>query len=126
MTATVHQLKLIEPDPKKKREGKPLCTLRIYAVQQKVKGLKVIPEDHALFRYADDIGLPREFLEIAWWRFKDYYLNPPNENKKYRDWAGTFLNSVKGNYQKVWMMDSGTFKLTTVGQQAQAAMRKAK
>ncbi len=118
----VVQLKLVDPVPKPKREGKPLCTLRVYADRQKADGRKAIPEDHAVFRYAADIGLPREFLALAWWRFKDYYLND-NPNRKYRDWPATFLNAVKGNYQKVWYMDNNEFKLTTVGQQAQKAMQ---
>ena len=116
----VVQWKLVEPAPK--REGKPMRTLRGYIRDQKATGNNAMPPDHAVFRYAEEVGLHRDFLAIAWFRFKDKYLEDLPD-KKYKDWPRVFCTAVKENWMKVWMMDNNEFKLTTVGQQAQKAMQ---
>lgn len=103
--------------------GKPLRTLAGYIDERKTQSLKVIPDDHAVFTYATQAGIPHEFLQLAWLEFKARYTTSPDDKKKYRDWAAVFHKAVKGNWLKVWFIDAGQYKLTTVGQQADIARR---
>jgi len=103
---------------------KPLQTLKGYAEKQKAAGQKAIPDDHAVHTYAEQAGIPFEFLALAWHEFKSRYTSS-DDQKKYRDWPGVFLKAVKGNWLKVWYLEGDTYKLTTVGLQAQRAQKAA-
>lgn len=113
----------IEPDAGKpaSTRGKPLVTLRGYIAQRKQSGSKAIPEGHAVFAYAEQAGIPDDFLALAWQEFKTRYTTPPDDQKKYRDWPAVFLKAVRGNWMKVWYLEAGAYKLTTTGQQAEMA-----
>lgn len=78
---------------------------------------KAIPETHAVMTYAKTIGLPNEMLRLAWLEFKSRHID---SGKKYKDWRQAFHNCVKGNWYKLWWLESpeAGFKLTTVGIQA--------
>jgi hypothetical protein len=101
--------------------AKPAVTLRGYIDRRKAEGEKPIPKDHAVFAYAESAGIPQDFLTLAWHEFKSRYTTSPDDRKKYRDWPGVFMKAVKGNWLKVWYLDAGAYKLTTVGQQAELA-----
>jgi hypothetical protein len=87
----------------------------------KASGQKPIPEDDAVFTYAEGVGIPAEFLRLAWLEFRHRYTQP--EAKRYRDWRAVFRKAVRGNWLKVWFLDpaSNQYGLTTVGLQAQRA-----
>lgn len=112
-----------EPDAGKpaSSRGQPMVTLQGYIDRRKAEGQKPIPKDHSVFAYAADAGIPQEFLTLAWCEFKSRYTTSPDDKKRYRDWPGVFLKAVKGNWLKVWYLEGGTYKLTTVGQQAELA-----
>jgi len=103
--------------------GKPLTTLTTYIENQTKAKAKLIPENHAVLTYAKSAGIPQDFLALAWHEFKSRYTTSPDDHKKYRDWPGVFLKAVKGNWFKVWVIDSGAYKLTTIGQQAEMARK---
>lgn len=103
--------------------GKPLTTLASYIEKRKAAGEKLIPENHKVLEYAQQVGIPQEFLALAWQEFKSRYTTEPDDRKKYRDWPAVFHKAVKGNWFKVWFIDSGSYKLTTVGQQAELARK---
>ena len=85
------------------------------------EGEEAIPLDHHVFKYAERIGLPYEFLEIAWFRFQKYYSG--NDNKRYLDWPQTFRNSIEGRWGKLWYIDAnGEYHLTTDGEQQKRDM----
>lgn len=66
--------------------------------------------------YAESVGLPPAYLNLAWQRFKDEYAD---SRKLYTDWRKAFLNCVKGNWFRLWYIsDDGKYVLTTVGKQA--------
>lgn len=77
-----------------------------------------IPDGHPVFAYADEALIPREFLALHWFEFKDRYADG---SKKYKDWRKVFSNSVRGNWFRLWFApkDGGMYQLTTDGVQAQ-------
>lgn len=87
----------------------------------KAQGQKPIPEDDPVFAYADEVGIPADFLRLAWAEFRHRYAQP--DAKRYRDWRAVFRKAVRGNWLKLWFLDSqaNTYGLTTVGHQAQRA-----
>lgn len=88
----------------------------------KAKGQKPIPEGDPVLAYADEVGLPLEFLTLAWREFRHRYSQP--DAKRYRDWRSVFRKAVRGNWLKLWYLDGQQFGLTTVGLQAQRAHAK--
>lgn len=84
------------------------------------QGEKPIPADDAVFGYADRIGLPAEFVALAWRWFKSRYGD--KRQAGVRGWRQTFRNAVEGNWPKFWFADdAGRWQLTTAGRQAQIA-----
>jgi len=83
----------------------------------KKSGTKPISEDDPVFAYADQAGIPQQFLHLHWLEFKARYGQP--DAKRYRDWAAVHLKSVRGNWFRLWFIDAqGNVMLTTVGEQA--------
>lgn len=79
-------------------------------------------EGNRIDRYAEKVGLPDEFVTLAWKRFEDLHTNGPKESKKVQaDWLATFENYLKGNYLRLWWFDhaEGSYKLNVTGVQAQ-------
>ena len=86
----------------------------------KAKGEKPIPEADSVFAYAAEVGIPDDMLALAWREFRHRYSQP--DAKRYRDWRSVFRKAVRGNWLKLWYLDSqGQYQLTTVGHQAQRA-----
>jgi hypothetical protein len=79
----------------------------------------VMPEDDPVFAYAESIGLPREFLHLAWLEFKHHYQQAGA--KRYIDWRAVFRKAVRGNWLKLWWLEGERYSLTTRGLQAQRA-----
>ncbi len=111
------------PTPKVKREKSPELTFADWSDRVRAEGKKLIT-DAPVWEYAESINLPREFVEIAWYQFKNRYLTDPGyTKKKYADWRRTFRNSVEGNWFGIWYRNkAGEFQLTTVGEQASRAL----
>lgn len=80
-------------------------------------GEDAIPESDAVFAYADRIGLPRDFVALAWRWFKARYATKRQTGVK--GWRQTFRNAVEGNWPKYWFQaDDRSWQLTTAGKQA--------
>lgn len=95
-------------------------SLGVYLDRCKSFGDKAIPENHRVFTYADQVGIPNDYLWLCWKMFVNYYLEGTGKNKKYIDWPATFCNYVKNNYAKIWWInEQGYYQLTTAGKQAQ-------
>lgn len=86
----------------------------------KAGGQKLIPEDDPVFAYAERVGLPDDFLRLAWREFHDRYSDS-TKPKRYRDWRAVFRNAVRGNWFKLWWHDGNGYALTTAGMQAAKA-----
>ena len=101
--------------------GKTAIGLKAWLDAVKAKGEAPIPEGDPVFEYADSVGIPSEFLRLAWLEFRHRYTQP--DAKRYRDWRGVFRKAVRGNWGKLWWLDPSCnqYALTTVGLQAQRA-----
>lgn len=88
----------------------------------KEDGETPIPNDHPVFQYAREAGIPDWFLTLHWFEFKDRYADG---KKKYTEWRTVFSKSVRGNWFRLWYApkDGGEFQLTTDGVQAQKVHR---
>lgn len=107
------------PDCKKESRA---ISLKAYLDDCKAEGKKPIPEDDAVFVYAEDTGIPQDFLRLQWCEFKDRYTLP--NAKRYKAWPIVFGKSVRGNWFRLWYLDgNGKYTLTTQGQQAQKLHR---
>jgi hypothetical protein len=82
-----------------------------------------IPANHHALRYAQAIGLPQPFVELAWDWFESEYAN---SKKLYADWGTHFRKSLEQCWCKYWAMNRQTkeFFLTLQGQQAKIAREK--
>ncbi len=113
-TESVHTKDNLPKDNQKTSRKK---NFRAFLADCKAKGVKPIPEDHAVFTYARKAGIPEEFLRLQWLEFRDRYLE--EEDKKYIKWDTVFSKSVRGNWFRLWYATAdGSYVLTTTGQQA--------
>ncbi|KRG43209.1 hypothetical protein ARC78_07530 [Stenotrophomonas pictorum JCM 9942] len=80
-------------------------------------GEDLLPEDNAVFVYAERIGLPGEFVGLAWGWFKARHAD--KRQVGVRGWRQAFGNCVRENWGKLWWDNGGTWELTTAGKQAQ-------
>jgi hypothetical protein len=82
-------------------------------------GQRALPATDPVFAYATKINLPFDFLRLAWLEFRRYHTEGLGKDKRQKDWRQTFRNYVEKNYLKLWFIDNGDYRLTTVGAQAQ-------
>lgn len=108
------------PIPPKGR--KSAITFPQFLLNCKANNETPIPDEHPVFAYADEAKIPRDFLALHWFEFKDRY---GDGSKKYKDWRKVFSNSVRGNWFRLWYApkDGGEYQLTTDGVQAQNVHR---
>lgn len=107
-------------DPKPKKPKRAEITLTAFAEQCREAGEAVIPEDDAVFAYAEKVGLPAEYVGLAWTWFKAKYTDGAGKAKRYANWRQTFQNAVRDCWPKFWAIgQGGEFYLTTAGKQAQ-------
>lgn len=107
-----------EPSPAKPKRAKSAgMTLSQFAEQCRSAGQQVIPADDPIFAYAGKVGIPTEYVGLAWRWFKDKY---GGSQHKQADWRAHFRNSVRSIWCKYWSIaQDGTVYLTASGKQAQ-------
>lgn len=108
-----------EKPPKPPRGGRAAIGLLAWIEQARVKGEKPIPEDDPVFVYAGQVGIPREFLRLAWLEFRHQHTQP--NAKQQKDWRAHFRNAVRKNWHHLWYLKGDDCELTSVGRQAQRA-----
>jgi uncharacterized protein YdaU (DUF1376 family) len=114
------------PPTKRKRVKTAERTLGEWLAAIKATEEKAIPTTDAVFTYAREIGLPAEFLHIAWFEFKARYTADPvkgQRQKTYADWRAVFRKAVREGWLKLWYLDGQQYALTAAGQQAQRAVQ---
>ena len=105
-----------ETSKKKKRGRSSAILLATYLEECREEDKKAIPETDPVFTYAEQIGIPGDFLELAWKFFRDDMLA---KGKRQKDWPATFRTYVKKDYMRLWAINSaGEYYLTTTGKQA--------
>jgi len=73
-----------------------------------------IPGDDPIIDYAEKVGIPYDFLLLAWEEFRERMAG-----KRQKDWRAHYRNAVRSNWFKLWWMrDGGECALTTQGEQA--------
>ena len=89
-----------------------------------LEGGDAVPADDPIFDWAGKVGLPREWIALAWWAFEGRYTGDgQGAAKTYTDWRATFRNAVREDWLKLWRMGPDGYALTTAGKQAQMEMR---
>ncbi len=106
-----------ESDGAPRKRGAILLSTYLEECEQ--QGTKPVPKDSAVFKYAEDVSLPPEYLSLAWKEFKDRNIA---NRKKYKSWPLAFLNCVRDNWYGLWWVsDDGEYRLTSKGKQADKA-----
>jgi biotin operon repressor len=91
-------------------------TLAQWLDELRARGEKPIPPDHSIFDYAETVGLSEGLLTLHWRVFKSRFID---SNKTQRDWRLKLLNSVRGNWYRLWYHNGqGRMVVSTVGTQA--------
>ena len=73
-----------------------------------------IPGDDPIIDYAEKVGIPYDYLLLAWEEFRERMAG-----KRQKDWRAHYRNAVRANWFKLWWMrDGGECALTTQGEQA--------
>lgn len=108
------------PPVTKKPKGQS-CTLPTFLTACREAGEDAIPADDPIHAYAERVGLPSDYVRLAWRWFKSKYgPDGSGRAKRYTDWRRHFRNSVEGGWPKYWAIDqSGGYYLTTAGKQAE-------
>lgn len=102
----------------KDREKSGGVTLAEYIADCQARGVMPVPEDAAVFGYADTVGLPVEMLLLHWHVFRERNLRT---ERRCKGWLDRLLSSVEGNWFGLWALQpGGGCLLTTKGLQAQA------
>lgn len=114
--------------PSSGKQEKTKCrkaeTLQGYLERCKQEGVKAVPENDPIFEYAETVGLSSQMMAIAWFCFKQRFLQ---SGKQQKDWRAHFRNAVRQNWFRAWYIGAdGQASLTTVGQQAAREMAAAK
>lgn len=112
------------PAAKPKRERKERQSLKTFLERCKAAGETAVSGYKPLLEYVDTVGLPQEFVQLAWDVFKAEHLpNGTNERRLQSDWRRHFLNYVTKGYYRLWYADAAnnSYVLTTQGVQAQRA-----
>jgi phage replication O-like protein O len=110
---------LFKENKKKTRSKK--TSLRTFLENCKIENRKPVPEGDGVFKYADEVGIPMDFVRYAWIEFKHKYTQP--HAKTYIDWNQHFRNAVRENWYHVWFIKDDAYHLTTRGLQIQKELR---
>lgn len=96
--------------------AKALLSLKDWLEQCREQGEQAIAPDDPVWTYAEQAGLPAEFVALAWRQFKRRRLGA---GKRQRDWGRAFRDSVETCAYRLWRATGEGYTLTTEGQQAQ-------
>lgn len=110
---------------KRKTDARPrACTFGVFLDACQRAGEKAIPPDDPIFDYAAEIGLPGDFLSLAWDVFAERFSEEGStaSRKTYKGavgWRAAFRNYIRNGYLNLWRIDGdGEYVLTTAGKQA--------
>lgn len=104
------------PPPTRGRKKSEARTLATYLAECRAAGVKPVPDDHRVRRWADDAGLAPEMLQIAWLKFRERYTDgEKGKAKRYKDWPAHFATAVEGNWFKLWFVGDDGMCWSSVG-----------
>jgi hypothetical protein len=99
------------------KEPSKLITFKKYVEQCKANGKQPIPPDDKIFEYAQEVGIPDRYLELAW---RVFSVEQSEKGKKQKNWRLTFQQYVKNGWLNIWAINrEGEYYLTVKGKQAE-------
>lgn len=106
-----------ESTKEKGREPRQPVGIRRFIDDCKANDEKPIPEGDPVFAYAEEAGITKDALYLAW---REFVVRNTESGKRYKDWRKAFRNCVRGNWYKIWYFTpEGDCMLTTTGRQAE-------
>ncbi|QDQ25310.1 replication protein [Chitinimonas arctica] len=109
---------VVPPAKKAPRQKRTEQTMRAWLETTKAAGETPIPEGDSVFQYAEQAGIPRDFLRLCWCEFRDRHSDGV---KTYKDWRAAFRLCVRADWYRLWAENQqGEKYLTTAGKQAAA------
>lgn len=118
-------LRDVSPSGPAKQKSK---TLSQWTAEAKAKGETAISDYKPVWTHCEQVGIPADWVEIAWVTFRDRYTSDEKaRRKRYSDWRSVFLRAVKENWLHLWFWSEKDeqFRLTTVGVSADITTREA-
>ncbi|RLK53424.1 helix-turn-helix protein [Stenotrophomonas rhizophila] len=101
--------------PKVKRPKRELMTFPSFVEGCRAAGERMIRLDDPIFDFAEDAGIPKEFIALAW---REFAIKHRDSGKQQKDWRAHFRDSVRRNWFKLWWCpNGGGCELTTSGVQ---------
>lgn len=98
--------------PRAKRD---LVTFPKFVEACRAAGERVIRIDDPIFDFAEDAGIPRDFVALAW---REFAIKHRDSGKQQKDWRAHFRDAVRRNWFKLWWCPpAGGCELTTSGVQ---------
>lgn len=98
---------------KKKGEGEQTLASWVLGLPEDEE---VIRNDDRIFVWAEEVGIPREWIAVAWTAFENRY---GEDEKTYSDWRAVFRKAIKADWMGLWRHRNGQWELTTAGLMAQ-------
>ncbi|MBH1873541.1 hypothetical protein I5W30_04740 [Stenotrophomonas maltophilia] len=97
------------------RSKREKVTFNAFIENCRAAGERPIRTDDPIFDFAEDAGIPREFVALAWWEFA---IKHRDSGKLQKDWRAHFRDAVRRNWFKLWWCPpAGGCELTTSGVQ---------
>lgn len=101
--------------PKVKRPKRELMSFPHFVESCRAAGERMIRVDDPIFDFAEDAGIPKEFIALAW---REFAIKHRDSGKQQKDWRAHFRDAVRRNWFKLWWcQDGGGCELTTAGVQ---------
>lgn len=97
--------------PSRKKDAMPLTDWLTACREQE---RKPIPDDDPIRSWADEAGIPEDYMRLAWKVFtRDWAAKKPQ-----KDWPSVFRDAIRRNWLKLWYADreTGECKLTAAGE----------
>lgn len=103
-------------------------TFAAWLAEIRASGEKAVSDYALVWEYAETVCLPRDWVELAWLCFRSRFQDDEKgKRKRYTDWRRVFLRAVKENWFHLWAWSDRdqSYRLTTVGMQADREMKEA-
>ncbi|WP_303638791.1 helix-turn-helix domain-containing protein [Stenotrophomonas tuberculopleuritidis] len=101
--------------PRAKRLKRELITFPQFVEACRAAGERMIRADDPIFDFAEDAGIPRDFVALAW---REFAIRHRDSGTQKRDWRAHFRDAIRRNWLRLWWCSpAGGCELTTAGVQ---------
>ena len=106
---------LLSKERGKSKSAQARTRITFAAWEDSIGNAYALAPDDPVYVYADKVGLPVDYLHLAWKAFSAEHKDKPARSN---DWRAVFLRHVRNGYPGLWTHHGGAFHLTTRGKQA--------